>query len=248
MLKVMSGDSILRIIVSYLFMEDKFMRQGVRKHYFDEDYFEIIDNEEKAYWLGFIAADGCIIKSSEYNSYRLYINISDKDKSHLELFQKCIKANDIKIQTYVNTEGYSSKDGTVTSRIVLNSYKMCMDLKKYNIHERKSYDIQFPDIREDLKPHFLRGYFDGDGCFCVYYSKDICKNRVSFEVVGASNQFMVQVQDYLKQNDIQTNIYQRKSNSSYRLMTCSKKQVLKLIDFLYQNSSICLDRKLKKNK
>lgn len=222
------------------------MRKGIRKHYFNENYFEIIDNEEKAYWLGFIAADGCISKASEYNSYRLSINISDIDKSHLELFQKCIDASDVEIKTYKNISGYSSKDGTLTSRIVLNSYKMCTDLMKYNIHERKSYDIRFPKIRDDLKPHFIRGYFDGDGCYCVYYSKDINKNRVSFELVGASYEFMLDVQKYLKINGIQTNIYQRKSNNSYRLMTCSKIQILKLIDFLYHDNSICLDRKLKK--
>ena len=222
------------------------MRQGIRKHYFDEDYFEIIDTEEKAYWLGFIAADGCIIKSSEYNSYRLYINIGEKDKDHLELFRRCIKADDVKIQEYINTSGYSSKNGTITSRIVLNSYKMCMDLKKYNIHERKSFDIQLPDIRDDLMPHYLRGYFDGDGCYCIYYSNDIGKNRVSFELVGASYMFMLEVQNYFSKNNIKTNIYHRKRNDSYRLMTCSKKQVLNLTDFVYKNSSISLSRKQEK--
>ena len=32
------------------------------KHFYKADYnkFEIIDNPEKAYWLGFLAADGCL--------------------------------------------------------------------------------------------------------------------------------------------------------------------------------------------
>ena len=48
--------------------------------------FETIDTEEKAYWLGFIAADGCISKASEYNSYRLSINISDIDNLIIDFF------------------------------------------------------------------------------------------------------------------------------------------------------------------
>ena len=35
------------------------------KHNLNKDYFKNIDNEEKAYWLGFIAADGCIYKMSK---------------------------------------------------------------------------------------------------------------------------------------------------------------------------------------
>ena len=49
------------------------MRQGVRKHFFNENYFENIDTEEKYYWLGVVSADGCIVKSSKYNSYRLLV-------------------------------------------------------------------------------------------------------------------------------------------------------------------------------
>lgn len=222
------------------------MRKGTRKYYFDENYFEIIDSEEKAYWLGFIAADGCIVKSSEYNSYRLYINLSDKDRGHLELFQKCVNANDVKIQIYLNFEGYSSNDGTVTSRIVLNSYKMCMDLKKYHIHERKSYDIKMPEIDQQLIPHYLRGFIDGDGSFYYYYDNKNNRYRYSFEIVGASRIFMEQVQNYFFNNDIKTYIYTRKTNNSIRLMSSSKTEILKIINLLYSNANIYLDRKFKK--
>ena len=62
------------------------MRQGIRKHFFNENYFEVIDSEDKAYWLGFISADGCVAKSSKYNSYRLQIAISSIDSDHLNKF------------------------------------------------------------------------------------------------------------------------------------------------------------------
>lgn len=222
------------------------MRQGVRKHFFNEDYFENIDTEEKAYWLGFIAADGCIVKSSNYNSYRLYINLGSNDKNHLQKFLNSINASDIKIQNYTSTSGFSNKNGTNTSRIVLNSLKLCRDLSKYNIHERKSYDIKMPEISCQLMPHYLRGYVDGDGSFYCNYDSKNNRYRYSFEIVGGSKMFMEQVQNYLFGKNIKTNIYTRKTNNSIRLMSGSKVEILKIIELLYSNANIYLDRKLNK--
>ncbi len=57
-----------------------------RKYSFDEDYFEIIDNEHKAYWLGFLYADGYV--NSQKSSFEL--RVQEKDLSHLEKFKKDI--------------------------------------------------------------------------------------------------------------------------------------------------------------
>jgi hypothetical protein len=222
------------------------MRQGVRKHFFNENYFENIDTEEKAYWLGFIAADGCIVKTGDYNSYRLYINLGSSDESHLHKFLKSINAYDIKIQNYISTSGFSNKNGTKTSRVVLNSLKLCKDLSKYNICERKSYDIEMPEINDKLIPYYLRGYVDGDGSFYCHYDEKNNRYRYSFEIVGGSRTFMEQVQNYLSNNNIKTNIYTRKTNNSIRLMSSSKVEILKIIELLYSNANIYLDRKLNK--
>lgn len=215
-----------------------------RKHFFNEDYFENIDSEEKAYWLGFIAADGAINKSSKYNSYRLSINLSEIDKGHLQKFLDAIGASTISIQTIVNNQGFSSKDGTIITRVVINSYKMCQDLAKYNIHPRKSYDLTLPDIEEKYFKDFLRGFFDGDGSYHYHYDKKNKRYRYSFEVVGASKVIMQQIQEYLLTRDIHLHIYQR--NDNYRLMSGSRNEMLKIIHFLFDNSTISLDRKLQK--
>lgn len=222
------------------------MRKGVRKHFFNENYFENIDTEEKAYWLGFIAADGCVVKSGGYNSYRLYINLGSVDENHLQKFLNSIGAYDIKIQNYTSTSGFSNKNGTNTSRVVLNSLKLCKDLSKYNIHERKSYDIKMPEINYKLIPHYLRGYVDGDGSFYCHYDENNKRYRYSFEIVGGSKIFMEQVQSYLTGKNIKTNIYTRKTNSSIRLMSSSKAEIIKIIELLYSNANIYLDRKLNK--
>lgn len=222
------------------------MRQGVRKHFFDENYFENIDTEEKAYWLGFIAADGSIVKSSEYNSYRLYINLSHVDEGHLEKFRSAIGASDTKFQKYTSTKGFSNPNGSTTSRIVLNSFKLCNDLEKYNIYQRKSYDIEIPNIDDNLMPHYLRGVFDGDGSYHYHYDVNNNRYRYTFEIVSASKVFVEQIQKYLLSVGIKTNLYYRKEFDYFRLMTASKKELLKLIDFLYSNATVYLDRKYKK--
>lgn len=222
----------------------------MRKHFFNEDYFKIIDTEDKAYWLGFITADGHISKSSQYNSYRLSISQSDIDKEHLEKFLKCIGANDIEVKTYDNNIGYSKNSNSKISRVTLNSLKMCMDLDKYNIHQNKSYDVRLPDINSDLMPHYLRGFFDGDGSYYCHYDEKNNRYRYSFEVVGASFEIMRQIREYLLSFGIKTNIYSRKSLSSgnelYRLMANSKSGMLGIINLLYSNAHIYLDRKYEK--
>ena len=222
------------------------MRQGVRKHFFDENYFENINTEEKAYWLGFIAADGSIVKSSEYNSYRLYINLSHVDECHLEKFRNAIGASDTKFQKYTSTKGFSNPNGTTTSRIVLNSFKMCKDLAEYNIHQRKSYDIEMPNVDNDLIPHYLRGLFDGDGSYHYHYDVKNNRYRYMFEIVSANKIFVEQIQRYLFSVGIKTNLYYRKEFNYFRLMTASKRELLKLIDLLYSNATVYLDRKFEK--
>lgn len=227
------------------------MRSGIRKHFFNENYFEKIDTQEKAYWLGFIAADGAVTKSSEYNSFRLSISIQENDIEHLNKFLECIDGNDIKIEKYSNNMGYSNKDNpTRIVRVVLNSYKLCMDLQKYYIHPNKSYDIQFPIIPQKYIPDYLRGLFDGDGSYYFKFSEKENRYRLSFELVSMSNSLVEAIRDYLMTMNIKLNIYSRSlpksGNIVYRLMSGSIKEVTKLINLLYNDPSVYLNRKYEK--
>lgn len=219
----------------------------MRRHFFNEDYFENIDTEDKAYWLGFISADGCILKCSEYNSYRLQIALSINDIEHINKFLRCIDAYDVDINIF-EPSGFGSKNKT--ARAVLNSYKLCNDLNRYNIHINKSYDIELPDISDEMIPHYLRGLFDGDGSYYYKYDSKYNRYRYSFELVGASEKMIYQVKEYLLSKNIKTNIYKRKSPSSdnyvFRLMTGSKKEMLKIIDLLYSDAHMYLNRKYEK--
>ena len=207
--------------------------QGARKHYYDEDYFEIIDTEDKAYWLGFIMADGCIYKGSDKNSFRLQINLKTDDKILLELFQKCIKS-DYKIQDKVLNNKYH------VSTVKINSTKMCNDLIKHGVTERKSLICEFPvTVPDNLIHHFIRGYFDGDGCISV---SDTDHLRYKFSIVGGKD-MLEKIQEYLPG----TYLYHLKNRELIvELQTCNIENIRNIFNYLYKDATIFLPRKYNK--
>ena len=101
-----------------------------------------------------------------------------------------------------------------------------------------------PIISDSLKRHFIRGYVDGDGCFTCVRRKDYPnKYRYGFELVGKSISILEDIQSYFQANDIKTNIYVRKTNNCFRLMSASKKEVSKIINLLYDDSNVFMERK-----
>lgn len=113
-------------------------------HFFDEY------TPESCYWAGFIAADGNI--RSDRNCVSIHLKITDK--KHLEKFAKLI-----------DFTGTIEQD-TTSCRISINGEWYVKKLEeKYNIIPQKTLILEPPvQIPKDLLPHYIRGYFDGDGC------------------------------------------------------------------------------------
>ena len=122
---------------------------------FKENYFRQIDSKEKAYWLGFIYADGGI------SCNRLCFSLSSKDRGHLVSFCKSIGYDCSKIKSYkrkLRDKTYSCSDLSVFSK------KIVSDLAKLGCIEKKTYSLRFPKILEEFRCAFLVGFYDGDGC------------------------------------------------------------------------------------
>ncbi len=136
------------------------------KYKYNKDYFKVIDTEEKAYWLGFLYADGCINelhKNGKTCSMNLELTLAKVDKEHLEKFAKAIETN-VPIKQRISR--YKGKE-YVSNRIIINSTKMCKDLCDLKCIPNKTYGIRFPDtniVPKCFMKDFLRGFFDGDGC------------------------------------------------------------------------------------
>ena len=121
-----------------------------------EDYFNKIDNPNKAYLLGFITADGSII--GKYSS-NCAIEVHNDDMALIEFARKEINP------TATITECIGDKKNNC--RINFSSKQMCDDLIKYGIVPNKSKIIS--KVPEELIPpkllkFYFRGLIDGDGC------------------------------------------------------------------------------------
>lgn len=147
----------------------------------NDDFFDTIDSEIKAYLLGFFLADGCIDGSSGKNgndTYRFTIQQSVDDLEVVKMFEKyiCIES---KIKYKNNQTGVGFRKPQCVIRWTSKSMTKTL-AEKYNIHKRKSYynEFTFPfeNIPENLHRHFIRGFFDGDGS--VDFAKIITKNNI----------------------------------------------------------------------
>ncbi|WP_252241538.1 hypothetical protein [Clostridium sp. ZBS18] len=214
-----------------------------KTHSFDEDYFEKIDTEDKAYWLGFIYADGCICEQKRNNKVKsmvLEIGLQINDKTHLDKFNKSING-DCKITHKTNK--LKNKEFE-SCRITVNSVKICRDLINLGCTPRKSLTLQFPkenQVPKNLIKHFLRGYIDGDGS--IMLSTNGRHSRLS--ILGTKD-FLTDMQ--FRMGWKSNKIYCSGSNGKAYSLEYSGTYTLDYLKNLYENSTIYLDRKYKKFK
>lgn len=195
---------------------------------FDNTVFDVIDTEEKAYWLGFIYADGYV---SDLQTHRFEIALNAKDINHLYKFVNFIKASKDLVR-------YESKRNCC--RISLCNLHFCQSLNNLGVVPRKSLILQFPNesiVPKILLPHFIRGYFDGDGC--IMTSKNsVDKLQTSF--IGTKN-MMESFQNYFGTN--KKLIVHKTKNGEVYYLRFRILQSIKILQKMYNNASIYLDRK-----
>ena len=223
-----SGSKINRILEYHNVSK----RAQKRTYSLDETVFETIDTEEKAYWLGFLYADGYISNDGMI----LEIGLSSKDKNHLEKFKLFIQSDcPIKDRdVFLNGKSFPS------SRIQVCSKKMSSDLEALGCGNNKSLTLQFPtneQVPKKLIHHFMRGYFDGDGCYFLR-SAD---NQRHFSVIGTED-FVKEYDNVLFELGVNQTKYGR-AGKAYVLRHGGNRQVPLITSFLYNNASIYLERK-----
>lgn len=202
-----------------------------RKYNFNQNYFDIIDTEEKAYWLGFLYADGYVT-----NDY-FGIALKKDDIGHLEKFNKSISSN-YPIHIYIS-KGYSEVE---YCRLLLKSeYTVNMLIEK-GLLRNKSKILKYPKcIPIQLYRHFIRGYVDGDG--------SIHKNGNTFgiSIIGTPNMINWIMGIFNKEMNIPHSKL-RKRNKDDIVVDCRYfgENCYKIINYLYKDSKIYLDRKMER--
>ena len=207
-----------------------------------EDYFETIDTEEKAYWLGFIMADGSV--GIHNGQYSMKISLSVKDRIILERFASAVdSSNKIWERDEVFKLKTSSSYGKVFRKccISISSKRMVESLFAHGVVLKKTGCESIPDIDEALKPHFLRGFFDGDGT-ASYTPSRFCGESgytspsYSFGFISCEKMLM----DIQQFTGIEEKIYKRVGCYSF---SYGKKKGRELYDIMYANATIWLPRK-----
>lgn len=212
--------------------------KGTTKYSFDSNFFKKIDTEEKAYWLGFIAADGNISRNV------LHIGVHRNDKSHLEKFKRIIKST----HPIKDTEYKSNGKKSYMSIFEITNKQLRIDLANLGITPAKTHTLNWSLITKNIPDKyiisFMLGFFDGDGSF-----KCSGLNNVTFHIGCASKSFLTDYQAVMI-NKIglgQTKIGSPKNKPNFgNLQYGGKNQMLKIYHFFYLNSSIFLERKREK--
>lgn len=211
--------------------------EAARKYNCDEKFFDTIDTEEKAYWLGFLYADGYVSSANAYSHY-IGLSISNKDHNHLEKFKTSLKANH-PIHTYKVSNGYNPN--SEYCRLLIASKQLYSDAIKQGILEHKTDILKPPNIEESLVKHFIRGYFDGDGCI----AHNTKRNDYTIKILG-TKELLDFIKQFVEDNNIAkiNRYYKRHSDDIVQCLEIGGNfQALKFCDIIYSDSTIWLDRK-----
>lgn len=204
----------------------------------NRDFFKTIDNEQAAYWFGFLAADGYISKKRS-----LTILLSRKDRAHLELFNTHLHYNG-KIKDEDRIRHWPDRPAKMyqQSRLRLCSTNLCKDLLDHGLAELKSGDpTPLSKLTTDMLKHFIRGYFDGDGS--IYQVGAVQSWR--WYICAKSSLFLTKLGTYLIAAGItKTNVYRSGKYQGYIYRLCYQGKKAKMISsWLYGGSTVYLERK-----
>lgn len=203
-----------------------------KKHYCNSNYFAAIDTEEKAYWLGVFYADGNVSSTTPE------IKFSSIDKEWIELFLNSIDSTDTPHREFHKV--YQKE----IWKARISDQQLHDDLISVGCVPAKSLVITFPQLQENLIPHFIRGYFDGDGFVSI--SNNSTKKENCFTLksgfCSGSKTFIEQLVSYLP-TKFKTISKRKKPNSSLYDIKLSVKDSYKLYKYMYTNATIFLQRK-----
>lgn len=205
-----------------------------KKYSFNEKWLDTIDTQEKSYFLGLFFSDGC--NSIKVN--RFIISLKKSDKDILEKINNLLES-DKPLKFYKTTDGY--EDACV---LCLTSKYFCNRLKQLGADERKSSKIILPDyLPPNLMPHFIRGYFDGDGGLSLRKNKNnIYTGKIS---IVSNLKFLEGLKNFLEEElNIKIHLYQR-SELFGEIRIMKKQDVIIFLNYIYKDSNIFLDRKYK---
>lgn len=204
------------------------LRSHARRYSFNDNFFASIDTEEKAYWLGFITADGCVTSGRV-----LQVSLAQKDERHLDNLKQALGYSGPLYRR--GPGGYGGQD---TVLLMIGSKKMVADLGMAGVGPRKSLTAAAWDGHPDLIRHYWRGVIDGDGC--VGKRAD---GGWSIECVG-SRQMMGSLAAYFSKI-VGSPIKSHAHKMIFRVRVSGVRKAQIVAKLLYEGATVSLERKAK---
>ncbi len=208
-----------------------------RKNFCDNNYFDVIDTQNKAYFLGLLYADGCIHSKQP----RFLISLQEEDSYILEEFKKDLE--------------YDGVLYTKPSNNINHKNQICLEITSNNLKNKlialgctpqKSLTLTFPteeQVPNHLLNHFIRGYFDGDGSVgkSIRNINDKEYTESFVQIVGSCSfiEGLSEKLDFLKSFNISLINQGKNKNLSIK----SKLDIISMYEYLYKDKCFFLTRK-----
>lgn len=227
------------VISAFKRTKTKRRRQGIgsRTHNINQNFFEKIDSDKKAYIFGLIYGDGCNKYYPEKTTYVVTLCLKSEDKYMLEDINEILQS-DYELRYREETNTYI---------LTINSKKMSEDLLKLGCVPRKSLIKKFPTydiVPQEFFSHFLRGYFDANGS-ASYREKSKYGDKMISISIYSSDDFIVGLSQYLINNLLIKNACHKDGKVSYCCFA-KRENVSKFFEYIYKNATIFLRRKHKR--
>lgn len=197
----------------------------MRKYTLNEDFFEVIDSEEKAYVLGLLTADGCV------NDEAIILGLAAKD-ADIVTGVADILGSDIRVRVFdrmVNGRNFPRAELRIYSK------KMIRDLNNLGVIPRKSLQSRPANISADLERHYIRGLVDGDGWITG------SGNSIAIGFTGCREMVDYFAKFATRICGSKSKVYPNHSIWSFRVT--GKDMPKKLIEEIYGDAKVALERK-----
>ena len=193
------------------------------------------DTEGAAYWVGFMAADGCVhVPPKGRGQPQISLQLQEQDEAHVRKFGDFCKST-YPVRHVVCPSSW---------KMSISSSELADVLASLNVLPRKSAIVTAPK-RLCNSRHYWRGVIDGDGT--------ISQNARRVSLLSMSLEFVEQFSSFVKSliprrtdrygNIVETVINIHKTSRGYYVVSLYADLAERVIRLLYSNTSVYLDRK-----
>jgi len=191
--------------------------------------FDKIDNEQAAYFLGFIYADGCVHKRS------LSVAIKREDVKIIQRLKSFLQSEHPIKNTSCGATKTDKRYNQVT--FIVTHKHLAKRLKQLGINkDRPNINDCLSQVPSRLLNHWLRGLFDGDGSWHKAIGMNICGQKDAME---SCRKILIK---YANTSPV-PQVYKHQIANIWYINYGGRVQCLRIADWIYKDATIYLKRK-----